>query len=275
MKTSLMFTIGFMKNTRSWGWVYLLAAACAALPGPGVGAADWKFSSSFNYNTGTYGGAGQTDSIYIPFTLKRYYREGNISLTAPYLRQSSTGQVVRVGGNTAVMGKKSGAARTAGESGLADAIINGSYTLKKDGPKSFDLAAAGRLKLPTADESRGLGTGELDLGSGLEFAKELRPGLTLLVDGYYTIIGDPAGVDLNNELALDIGIFRQFRKDLSLTVLYATRGAIVDGNADPREISGTLYYASADGNNYFGGLLLGLSDGSPDAGISVGLSRRF
>lgn len=274
-----------MKNIGSGLRLCLLAAACAALTAPAAGAADWKFSSSFNYDTGTYGGSGHTDSVYIPLTLKRYFREGAISVTAPFLRQSSTGLVTRVGGRPAVMGGGSGgmggmggggsSSRTSAQSGLGDVLINGSYILKKDGPRSFDLAAAGRLKLPTADETKGLGTGELDEGAGLEFAKELRPGLALFLDGYYTIIGDPAGADFNNELSLDIGISSQFDKNVSLAVSYATRSAILDGNADPRELSGTLDYASADGNHYTGGLLLGLSDGSPDAGFSIGLSRRF
>ncbi|MDP2865588.1 MAG: hypothetical protein Q8O90_05035 [Elusimicrobiota bacterium] len=107
--------------------------------------------------------------------------------------------------------------------------MGGSYILKKEGPKSFDLAAACRLKLPTANKNLGLGTGEIDQGAGLEFAKELNQDLTLLADG----------------------------------------------NADPRELSGTLDYKSTSGNQYSGGLLLGLSDGSPGLGLSVGLSRRF
>jgi len=147
--------------------------------------------------------------------------------------------------------------------------------LKKEGPKSFNLAAAGKLKLPTANETHGLGTGEIDQGAGLEFAKELNQDLTLLADGYYTIIGDPEGTDFNNQLAFDIGFYRPLNGKLGLTVLYETRSALADGNADPRELSGTLDYKSADGNQYTGGLLLGLSDGSPDLGLSVGLSRRF
>lgn len=265
----------FMKNTRSWAGSCLLAAACLALPGTGAGAADWKFSSSFNYDTGKYGGTTRTDSIYIPFTLKRYYREGDISVTLPCLRQSSSGRITRVGGKPvrATGGRVS--ARAAAESGLGDILVRGSYVLKREGPKSFDLAAAGKLKLPTANETRGLGTGEMDQGAGLEFAKELSPDLTMLADAYYTIIGDPPGADLNNEVALDLGFSRPVSKNLSLTVLYETSSALLDGNADPRSLSGTLSYAAAGGAEYSCGLLLGLSEGSPQLGLSAGFSRRF
>ena len=253
----------------------LCAAVCAALLPEAVRGEDWKFSSSVNYDTGKYGGKDRTDSVYIPFTLKRYYREGDISVTLPFLRQSSKGQVTRVGGKPVRAVKESGAAVNSSESGLGDILVRGTFTIARDGPKSFDLAAAGKLKLPTANENKGLGTGEMDQGTGLEFGKELAPGVTLLADGYYTIIGDPDGADYNNELSLDIGVSKALDKDLSLTVLYATQSAIVDGNADPRELSGTLDYKSTDGNHYFCGLLLGLSDGSPDAGLSAGLTRRF
>ena len=265
----------FMKNTRSGLKVCLLAAACAALLSPWAGAADWKFSASFNYDTGDYGTGSRTDSIYIPLTLKRYYSVGELYVTVPILRQSSTGQVTRVGGRPVRATGGKGGGTASAESGVGDMIVGGSYILKKEGPKSFDLAAAGKLKLPTANETHGLGTGEIDQGAGLEFAKELNQDLTLLADGYYTIIGDPEGTDFNNQLAFDIGFYRPLNGKLGLTVLYETRSALADGNADPRELSGTLDYKSADGNQYTGGLLLGLSDGSPDLGLSVGLSRRF
>ena len=254
---------------------FFLSACCATLLAPPARGADWKFSSSFNYDSGDYGTGTRTESVYIPFTIKRYYREGDLSVTVPFLRQSSTGQVTRVGGRPMLAtGGKTGAAASS-ETGLGDIMVRGAYILRQDGPGSFDLAAAGRLKLPTADETRGLGTGELDEGVGFEFAKRVSPGLTLLADGYYTIIGDPEGVDFNNQLALDIGFSRPLNGKTALTVLYETRGALLDGNSDPRELSGTLEYKSADGNNYSGGLLLGLSDGSPELGLSFGLSRRF
>lgn len=259
--------------------ISLKACFCAAawfpLLAPPAGGADWKFSSSFIYETGKYGGTTRTDSVYIPLTLKRYYQEGAISFTVPYLRQSSTGQITRVSGNPVRAAAGKGGASARAESGPGDILIRGSYILKREGPKSFDLAAGGKLKLPTANEKHGLGTGEMDQGAGLEFSKELSPGLTLLADGYYTIIGDSPGTDYNNEVSLAIGFYRPVEKDLSLTVLYETRSALVDGNADPRGLSGTLSYSAKSGAEYFGGLEFGMSDGSPDLGLSAGFNVKF
>lgn len=251
------------------------AIACAALLPAAVRAEDWKFSSSVNYDTGKYGTSDRTNSVYVPFTLKRYYSNADLSVTLPYLRQSSTGQVAWVGGTPVRATRGNGATVTSGQSGLGDIMIRGTYTLKREESNSFDLALAGKVKLPTADKNKGLGTGKFDEGAGLEFAKEVIPGWTLLADGYYTLIGDPSGVNFNNQLSLDLGFYRPLRENLALTVLFETQSAIVDGNADPRSISGTLSYSVRDGVQLSGGLTLGMSDGSPDIGISAGFSSKF
>jgi len=253
-----------------------LAALCLAGSAAPACAEDWKMSALVSCDTGKYGTADRMTSVYIPLTLKRYFLAASASVTVPYLRQSSNGQVVRVGGNP-VRVNKAVTATTAGpsESGLGDIMLRGNYPLLQEGPSSFDLALTGSLKLPTASESRGLGTGKLDAGAGLEFAKEASEGWTLLADGYYTLVGEPSGADYDNQLSLDFGFYRPLENDLGLTVLYETRSAIVPGNPGPRDLAGTLDYKASDGNRYSAGLLLGLSDGSPDLGVSFGVSRRF
>ncbi|MDD5209157.1 MAG: transporter [Elusimicrobiales bacterium] len=254
----------------------LTTASVRAEPQPAAAqAADWKFSTSVNFDTGRYGSEDRTNSVYIPFTLKRYLTNADLSVTVPYLRQSSSGQVAWVGGKPVRVTKGRVSVATSSNSGLGDIILHGTFGLKRDGPGSFDLGLAGKLKLPTADEKKGLGTGKMDVGTGLEFAKEFSPGWTLLADGYYTIIGEPAGVNFNNQVSLDLGIYRLLSERVSLTVSYETQNSIVSGNPGPRSISGTLAYNVPDGVQLFGGAALGLSDGSPEIGVSGGFSQRF
>ena len=255
--------------------MFAAARAGAEAPQGTAGPAAWKFSSSFNYDTGDYGTPDRTNSVYIPFTLKRYFADGDLAVTVPYLRQSSTGQVTWVGGKPVRLDKAPRASAASSESGLGDIMLRGTYALMRENPGSFDLGLAGRIKLPTADEDKGLGTGEMDGGAGLEFAKELNAGWTLLADAYYTVIGEPEGVDFNNQLALDLGFYKTLKENLGLTVLYESQNAISDGGADPRSVSGTLSYGASAGLQFSGGLTLGLSDGSPDAGVSAGFSKKF
>jgi len=255
--------------------MFAAALACAALSPAAAPAADWEFSSAANYDTGKYGAKDRTDSVYIPFTLKRYYRGADLSVTVPYLRQSSRGLITRVGGKPVRIAGRGGTAVNSAAAGLGDILVNGSYTLKLDGPRSFDLGLAGRLKLPTADKNKGLGTGEPDGGVGLEFAKEVGPRWTLLADGYYTRIGNPPGLDLNDQVEVELGFYAPLRGNMGLTVLYEAQNALVDGNAGPRCLSGTLSYGTAGGVQLAVGLTLGLSDGSPELDIGAGLNLQF
>jgi len=253
----------------------LLALICFSAGPAAAAAADREFSSAVNYDTGKYGSKTRTDSVYIPFTFKLYLGDADLSVTVPYLRQSSTGLVTRVGGKPVRVSRGEANVGSSAEAGIGDITVRGAYTLKVDGPESFDLALAGGLKLPTASKARGLGTGEPDESAGLEFAKEVRPGWTFLADGYYTIVGNPPGADFNDLVSADMGFYTALRKNLGLTVLYEGQSALVRGNAAPRSLSGTLSYSAAEGLQFAGGLTLGLSEGSPAIGIGAALNKKF
>src|SRR6266404_2567038 len=62
----------------------------------------WSLSSSFNYSVGDYGTGKDTSLIYVPFTLGVTPLDRlTVSLTVPYIRQTSQ-TVVFTGGGVAV-----------------------------------------------------------------------------------------------------------------------------------------------------------------------------
>jgi len=236
---------------------------------------NWKFSTSIDYESGKYGTDTRSDSVYIPFTLKRYLGDWNASLTVPYLRQSSGGEVTNVGGRSARTGRGPRSAATTTHSGLGDLVVRGGYDLIKENPQPFDLSLAAKIKLPTADEDKGLGTGKFDEGLGLEFGKRVVESWTVLADLYYTFIGDPSGTDLNNQVAGDIGFAYLPGEDLTTTVLFEGSNALVPGQPAPLDLRGILDYKLGEHVHVYGGVLAGLSNGSPDYGLSFGGSYRF
>lgn len=251
----------------------VLALLLAALAAPAA-AADWRFSSSVNYETGKYGGGASVDTVSVPFTLKRYFRDTDISLTVPWVSQSSTGEVTRAGGRP-LRAAPGAAPRRGSNSGIGDAVVRGAYRIKRDGPGSFGFALAGKLKLPTANEEKGLGTGELDQGAGFDFDKELNQRWTLLAGGFYTIVGDPEGADYNNSLETYFGLLRPLGGGLALTVLYETSSALLDGAADPRLVYAELSGPLKGGEGWTCGLGLGLSEGSPALALGAGVWKKF
>jgi hypothetical protein len=262
---------------KPWARLAFTAVLCAAAARSAFAAdRDWKLSTSLNYDTGKYGTSVRSSSLYVPFTAKRYWGDWYASLTLPFISQTSDGQVTNVGGRPMRIRKTAASSRaTTTRSGVGDVVLRGGYAVMTEDPQPFDLTAVAKVKAPTADKNKGLGTGEFDEGAGLEFGKLVAPGWTVLADAYFTKIGDPPGLDLNNQLAVDAGFSRLLQKDLTLTVLLEASNALVSGQPAPRDLSANLDYRLDGGASVFGGLLVGLSDGSPAAGFSFGGSVRF
>lgn len=252
-----------------------LLGAAAARPAFASGL-DRKLSGSVNYESGKYGTATRSSSLYVPFTLKRYWGDWFASLTLPFVSQTSDGQVTSVGGAPVRIRRAPGtAATTRTESGLGDALVRGGYALLKEDPQPFDLSVAGKVKVPTASTSKGLGTGQFDEGLGLESAKLLRPDWTGLADLYYTFIGSPPGTHLNNRIDADVGFSHPLGNDLTLTVLLEGSNALVSGEASPLDVSATVQRKLNERSVLYVGALAGLTSGSPDYGFSFGGSLRF
>jgi hypothetical protein len=238
---------------------------------------DWKLSTSLNYDSGKYGTSTRSSSLYVPLTVERYWGDWKASLTMPYLSQTSNGQVTNVGGRPLRVrgGTATTTTATTTRSGPGDAVIRGGYDLMHDDPQPFDLTATAKVKIPTADKNKGLGTGQFDEGLGLEFGKLVVPGWTLLADAYYTVIGNPPGTHLNNEVAVDFGFMHPVQTNLTLTVLLEGSNALVSGEPAPVDLRGILGCKLSERGRLFGGILLGLSRGNADYGFSLGGSYRF
>ncbi len=239
-------------------------------------AEDWKAILSATYQTGKYGTGSRIDTVYIPLTIRRYFdNAGALSLTVPYLSQTSTGQVTFINGAVfRTKGPKSAMATT--ESGLGDIIARGDlYVLQESTSKLLDLTLVGKVKFPTADRNRGLGTGKFDETIGVQLARSIVPDWTGYFDLYYTFIGKPSGLDLKDTTAFDIGASYKWAEDMTASLFYAESTPVVSGVDDLRDLLVNVEYRFSKEGSLFGGVDIGLSPSSPDIGITGGASYRF
>ncbi|HXT00232.1 MAG TPA: transporter [Elusimicrobiota bacterium] len=236
---------------------------------------DWKASAALDYESGDYGTGTRLSTRYVPLTLKRYWGDAYGSFTAPWISETTNGTVTNVDGRLLKIRRGRGSSTTTTHSGLGDMILRGGYGILREDPQPFDLTAVAKVKLPTASRSDGLGTGEVDEGAGLEFGKKVVEDWTLLADVYYTFIGSPPGTSLKNETAFDFGFSHPLRADLTLTGLYEQSTALVSGESDPQDLRALVDWKLDDLSRLAGGVLVGLSNGSPDYGFTFGGSRRF
>lgn len=252
-------------------------AGTGPIPSPAPSAAEkkeWKFSAALSYSSGKYGTSTPTRVTYIPFTLQRLYEQGDVGVTVPYISVRTEGETSLVNG-TAQRIKKKGTGRPAARGGLGDIIVKGRwYAVEEKGIlPTIDLFA--KVKLPTADESEGLGTGKVDAGGGVELSRQFLEKWVGYLDASYTYVGSPAGTDLKAQKAYDVGLGYFLESDLLVSVFYEERTALVDGEPKYRTLELTGDYKVDPDSRLNASLGAGLSEGAPDYFFSIGGSVRF
>lgn len=158
------------------------------------------------------------------------------------------------------------------ETGIGDVLVRGGFGFLRSGGWTGDLALA--VKLPTADETKNLGTGETDLGGFVDVgwqadATKISIGLS------YLAVGDPPDINYDNIVSWNISVFTRVDQFVGLQAALRGQTSMFTDSDDPLDVSLSGFYAF--NSNYaatFSGSI-GLSDGSPDAGLSIGVVRWF
>jgi len=240
---------------------------------------NWQLSSSITYESGTFGTGTRTDIVYIPFTLKRLFNQGDLGLTLPFVILKTTGETTLVDGKPQRIrtGRQTSLAPTGTvtKGGVGDMILKGRYYAVDEHGLLPTIALVAKIKFPTADESQGLGTGEFDEGVGVEISRTFLTDFIAYFDISYTIIGSPAGTDLRNQTVYDIGLGYKFTQQLLGSIFYEERTALIAGQPNPRSLLFTADYKVTQTFRLNAMVEAGLSNGSPDYGLTAGASVRF
>jgi hypothetical protein len=225
------------------------------------------------YDEGDFGTSDTTRSFFFPVTLRYLGDRFDVGLTGSLVYLDTESRVVVVDGLPTPVDRQ----RRTSDAGFGDLVLRGRYYAYDDPGVDAPLPGVTpfiKVKIPTADESKGLGTGEWDVGFGLELDKRLRE-FFLLGDLSYTVIGDPPGQNFRNRPAASIGIGRFFTPDVAVTALLDWRRAIVAGRDDALELVGLVQVRLSPTLLVTPNAFVGLTDGSPDFGLGVEVSWRF
>jgi hypothetical protein len=228
--------------------------------------ASFTWSTGLEYSSGTYGGADDIEDLYIPLKGRVDVERFSFDLTVPYLSvRAPEGTTVTDPGGEPVPG--TGDMIT--ESGLGDIIAG---VTMYDVLYSSDLGVAvdltGKIKFGTADEAKGLGTGEEDYTVRADLYKFFER-FTLLGSAGYKFRGDPADVDLENLLLGSVGGVYLPNDTVSAGLIYDYReSAFVDGDAIS-ELSVFVSRQIEDRWTIQFYAFTGFSDSSPDWGAGI------
>jgi Putative MetA-pathway of phenol degradation len=247
--------------------------------------ASWQVGGAAFFTTGKYGTDSRTDTLYIPASMRRLFDNGDLTLVIPYLTVTSncgvtvvSGQPLHTGGLCPSTPSGSGTFPSrVTASGFGDVLLIGRYYLYTEVEPGImpSIMLKGRVKAPTADRDRGLGTGEWDEGAGLGLTKLISNRFIALADVGYTIIGKPPGVDLRNQWSYDAGLGYYFLPSLLGSVNYEEARAIVSGFQNPRDIFASLSWRVAQNFRLNAGFEKGLTSGAPEYGFTVGARIQF
>jgi hypothetical protein len=245
-----------------------LASICSLVGSAYANEASWRLTTGFDASTGEYGTGEETDTVYVPFGVSR--QSGNWTLKANSAWVSIDGGSVIGGGDSGIVVP---GGQPFDESGVGDTWLNATYALQSFPSDLGYLDLSAKLKVPTADEDKGLGTGEVDYTVQADFFKPMG-NWTPMVSLAYKVKGEPDGVDLDNVLYASVGTAYRVSSVTSFGAMVDYQEASVTSADNAQELF--AYWSqkvSSDWQFMLYGYA-GFSDGSPDQGLGIQLSYR-
>jgi hypothetical protein len=233
-----------------------LAASALALASPAAAFAggELRLYAGVEHTTGDYGGSEKMDDLYVPLTMIYGLPRVDLRLTLPYL------EVTRAGVT---------------EAGLGDVIAGITvYDVFRSSDGTLAVGFTGKVKLGTAHEAAGLGSGETDYSIQADVHKALgRSGFSTGVG--YKARGDRAFYDLKNAWFAYVGGLHAFSGRAFGEIYFDYRQPSIVGNDPVQELSVSITRRTSGRWRVHGYLIKGLSDTSPDWGAGVSMRANF
>jgi cobalt/nickel transport protein len=159
------------------------------------------------------------------------------------------------------------------ENGIGDTEVKLKYRLANEKDWRPAFAVAGILKIPTASESRGLGSGKVDFTINSILTKSLTKRLTLHFNLGYTFTGETgAANELNYSLACQFILTEKWTLAGEIAGLNNFNGRKQD---DPLSGLIGMTYQLIDNWIWDAGVEIGMSRASPDFRVTTGLTFLF
>lgn len=232
---------------------------------------EFRLAGGAEFTSGSYGASEDTDIFYVPVTASYETENFRFAGTVSYLQIEGPGGVIGGEGGV-VIGPGTGAVTS--ESGMGDTILSATYNLY---PESADLPffeITAKVKLPTGDDEKGLGTGEMDYSIQADVFQAFGNVTPFATIGY-KMRGDPEGFDLEDTIFASAGASIKVSDNFSFGGVYDYREAATAAAEEVSEVSPFTAVKLSESVvlQVYG--VFGLSDGSPDAGGGFQLRRAF
>lgn len=221
-----------------------------------------------DYSSGDYGATEDTKLWALPVSVK--YQGSNFYLRASigYLNVEGPDGVIPGDGGVS---PGVGGGGTTSRSGLGDLNLTAGYSFELTDSTYFDVI--GKAKLPTASESKFLGTGTTDFTAEAELLQVFGP-VSASLRGGRRFNGSSALFPLEDVWQAGAGIYVQ-SNDVTVGLDYDWREGSLFAAPDRSEATASLTYRLNSSLRLQGYGYTGFADGSPDLGGGLQVLYRF
>lgn len=242
--------------------------ACLAQAEDEAQALTQKITVGTYYSKGDYGAQEDTTITYFPISYELARFPWVISLTAPYLGLEGPGDVFLETGN---IGRDRNGEAYIDEQGMGDLLLSATYQFPPvlRGWVFVDFTV--QVKIPTADETRDLGTGETDYGYQLDFYTTQERNTWFSTLGYRQRGKTPL-YDLENSLYASLGYMRQYGEDTYLGIIYDYRERASSNSFESHEIMPFVSRNVGERWNLMLYSIVGFTDSSADQTLGFQVS---
>jgi len=233
-------------------------AAPAAPPAPEI-----KLDTGFVYARGTYGLPTNTD-IFMALVNPTYENpDWRVQGSLPY---------IWLHGPASVVGNAGTAVTSRSEHGIGDATL--AVTRKLTAPDGWFPSFGAKVKFPTADDAKGLGTGRTDLSLESDVAKkfgDLTPYATL----GYQFLGRSAAYPMKDGLFGTLGFVTNMSDQLVAGLAGNWRQPTISGGSSASELMVFVQQKLSGDSHLQFFVLHGFTDASPTFAAGLTLSWMF
>lgn len=211
---------------------------------------------------GDFGEITDTRINYLPISFEYGTAKWTLLATVSHLEVTGLGNVlVNVGGVTqAVAGNE-----TVTQKGMGDSVVSAIYHFDPFGAVFLDFRLD--VKIPTADEKKALGTGELDIGAQLDLSANVGRAAVFASLGYNKRGKSMLYPGLKNSLYSQVGIASPFTDTISAGVFYDYRQSASRFSTESHELSPYLSLQLDDSWSFTALGIFGFTDASPEIGV--------
>jgi hypothetical protein len=227
--------------------------------------------------SGDYGEEEESTLDVLSLNARKYFSRGEIQMSLPYLSVEGTG--IHFVDGAPIAGPGDPVPSDDGkESGIGDVVLRGEYYLRTGTSTSPWVIGLLRLKLPTGNEDRGLGTGATDLEAGIGVIRRHGP-LNWLADVGYAFVGGGSGFDPDNVWRIGAGVSVPFgaNERSNSYVYFENRTSRYEDQEDRRSLAVGIGTSLDEAKRVrvSASMFFGFSDTTEDWGLYLTVGHRY